>query len=89
MYQRDAFSEENTKEEEKDKSIYFLSGDFGAAALDELRERFPNNFLHCGISDQAMLDIAAAPKSPLKKYILLSFSSSFVFSSLNASLWYI
>ena len=31
---------------EKDKSIFFLSADFGAAALDELRERFPKNFLH-------------------------------------------
>ena len=43
----------------QDKNIFFLSADFGAAALDELREKFPNNFLHFGISEQAMLDIAA------------------------------
>ena len=59
MLQRDAFIEEITKELEKDKSIYFLSADFGAAALDDLRKKFPNNFLHCGISEQAMLDIAS------------------------------
>ena len=59
MLQRDAFIEEITKYLEKDKSIFFLSADFGAKALDELRQRFPNNFLHCGISEQAMLDIAA------------------------------
>ena len=59
MLQRDAFIEEITKRLEKDKSIYFLSADFGAAALDTLRERFPKNFLHCGISEQAMLDIAS------------------------------
>ena len=59
MLQRDAFIEEVTKGLNNDKGIYFLSADFGAAALDELRERFPNNFLHCGISEQAMLDIAA------------------------------
>ena len=59
MLQRDAFIEEITNKLHKDKSIYFLSADFGAAALDELREKFPNNFLHCGISEQAMLDIAA------------------------------
>ena len=59
MLQRDVFIEEITNRLHKDKSIYFLSADFGAAALDELREKFPNNFLHCGISEQAMLDIAA------------------------------
>ena len=59
MLQRDVFINEITKSLEKDKSIYFLSADFGAAALDSLRERFPNNFLHCGISEQAMLDIAS------------------------------
>jgi transketolase len=58
MLQRDAFIEEITKELKKDKNIFFLSADFGAAALDELREKYPKNFLHCGISEQAMLDIA-------------------------------
>ena len=59
MLQRDAFIKEIVKKLDNDKNIYFLSADFGAAALDELRERFPNNFLHCGISEQAMLDIAS------------------------------
>lgn len=58
MLQRDAFIEEVKKRLETDKDIYFLSADFGAAALDSLREMYPNNFIHCGISEQAMLDIA-------------------------------
>ena len=58
MLQRDALIEEVTKRLDQDNSIYFLSADFGAAALDDLRERFPKNFLHCGISEQAMLDVA-------------------------------
>jgi transketolase len=58
MLQRDAFIEEINKRLEKDKDIYFLSADFGAAALDELREKYPENFIHCGISEQAMIDIA-------------------------------
>jgi len=58
MLQRDAFINEITNKLENDKTIYFLSADFGAAALDKLRERFPKNFLHCGISEQAMLDIS-------------------------------
>ena len=59
MLQRDVFIEEITKNLIKDKSIFFLSADFGAAALDKLRKDFPENFLHCGISEQAMLDVAA------------------------------
>ena len=59
MLQRDIFIEEITKQLSKDNKIYFLSADFGAAALDILREKFPKNFLHCGISEQAMLDIAS------------------------------
>ena len=58
MLQRDAFIGEITKKLKEDNSIYFLSADFGAAALDELRQNYPKNFLHCGISEQAMLDIA-------------------------------
>ena len=59
MLQRDAFIEEITKSLEKDNKIFFLCADFGAAALDDLRKRFSSNFLHCGISEQAMLDIAS------------------------------
>ena len=59
MLQRDAFIEEITKKLNQDQNIYFLSADFGAEALDDLRKRFPNNFLHCGISEQMMLDLAA------------------------------
>ena len=54
MLQRDAFIEEITKKLETDKNIYFLSADFGAAALDVLREKYPENFIHCGISEQAI-----------------------------------
>ena len=59
MFQRDAFIQEIIQRLEKDKSIFFLSADFGAPALDTLRELHPKNFIHCGISEQAMLDIAA------------------------------
>lgn len=58
MLQRDAFIEEITAKLATDKDIYFLSADFGAAALDVLRKEFPANFIHCGISEQAMVDIA-------------------------------
>ena len=58
MLQRDGFIEEIKAALEKDKDIYFLSADFGAAALDDLRVKWPNNFIHCGISEQNMIDVA-------------------------------
>lgn len=59
MFQRDVFIQEVIKKLENNKNIFFLSADFGAPALDILIERFPKNFIHCGISEQAMLDIAS------------------------------
>ena len=58
MFQRDIFINTVMNAMEKDKDIYFLSADFGAPALDQLREKFPDNFIHCGISEQAMIDVA-------------------------------
>ena len=58
MYQRDAFIERVKEDMKFDKDIYFLSADFGAPALDSLRKDYPNNFIHCGISEQAMIDVA-------------------------------
>ena len=59
MFQRDVFINEVIKQLENDKNIFFLSADFGAPSLDILREKYPENFIHCGISEQAMLDIAS------------------------------
>ncbi len=76
--QRDIFIKEITKKMENDKKIYFLSADFGAAALDELRAKFPKNFIHCGISEQAMLDIAtglALEKNKVFVYAMAPFLS--------------
>ena len=58
MFQRDVFIKTVMSAMKDDKDIYFLSADFGAPALDELREKFPDNFIHCGISEQAMIDVA-------------------------------
>ena len=58
MLQRDGFIGEVYKALGKDRSIYFLSADFGAAALDNLRLDYKDNFVHCGISEQAMVDVA-------------------------------
>jgi len=58
MLQRDGFIDEIFNALETDKDIYFLSADFGAAALDDLRVKYKDNFIHCGISEQNMIDVA-------------------------------
>ena len=85
MLQRDAFIEEITRSLEKDKSIFFLSADFGAQALDELRKHFPNNFLHCGISEQAMLDVAAGLALEGKKVFVYAMAPFLALRSLEQS----
>lgn len=58
MLQRDAFVGEVITGIEHGRDVVFMSADFGAAALDDLRARFPKHFVHCGISEQAMIDVA-------------------------------
>lgn len=58
MLQRDGFIKEIYVHLETNKHIYLLSPDFGAAALDDLRVRYKDNFIHCGISEQNMIDVA-------------------------------
>ena len=67
MLQRDGFIDEIYKALETDKDIYFLSADFGAAALDDLRVRYKDNFIHCGISEQNMIDVAVGLALESKK----------------------
>jgi len=65
--QRDIFINEVYEALKVDKKIYFLSADFGAEALDYLRKDFPKNFIHCGISEQAMFDVATGLALEKKK----------------------
>lgn len=67
--QRDVFLDEVNKKLEKDKNIYVMSADFGAASLDYTREKFRENFIHCGISEQAMFDIGTGLALEKKKVI--------------------
>ena len=42
-----------------DRDITILSADFGAPALDEFRHDLPDQFIHTGIAEQHMIDLAA------------------------------
>ncbi len=58
-HQRDAFITELFQRARENRDIFLLSADFGAPALDQFREQLPEQFIHCGISEQNMIDLAA------------------------------
>ena len=57
-FQRDYLIDEIYQAVLKDKDIFILSADFGAPALDRFREDLKDQFLHLGISEQNLIDVA-------------------------------
>jgi len=43
----------------RDRDVLFISADLGAVALDDLRRDLPEQFIHAGIAEQHMIDLAA------------------------------
>ncbi len=67
---RDAFVDVLYQEGKKDRDLFFLSADFGAAALDSFRKDLPGQFIHMGISEQNMVDVGAGLALSGKKVFL-------------------
>ena len=57
-FQRDALINKIVDIGKIDRNIFFLSADFGAPALDRLRAELPDQFLHLGISEQNLINVA-------------------------------
>lgn len=60
----------------EDKDIFLLTGDLGFGMLDKIQEDFPERFINCGASEQAMLGIAVGLALEGKKpfcYTITSF----------------
>ena len=55
---RDLFINQIFQAAQKDKDIFFISADFGAPALDSFRKDLPKQFIHSGISEQHMINMA-------------------------------
>tara|TARA_A100001015_G_scaffold32851_1_gene36416 strand:- start:1638 stop:2570 length:933 start_codon:yes stop_codon:yes gene_type:complete len=58
-FQRDEVIKTIYKAAQNNKKIFFLSADFGAPALDNLRFKLKNQFIHLGICEQNMIDFAS------------------------------
>lgn len=55
---RDAFLDELYDIARKDRQVIFLSNDFGAPSLDKFREDMASQFIHIGIAEQNMVNVA-------------------------------
>jgi transketolase len=56
---RDAFLDELYDIAREDKRVMLISNDFGAPSLDKYRKDLPGQFIHIGIAEQDMVDVAA------------------------------
>jgi transketolase len=70
MLMRDAVVGAIAEAAADDRDIIFVSADFGAAALDSFRRDLPDQFIHAGISEQNMVDLAAGLALGGKKVFL-------------------
>ncbi|MFH1968267.1 MAG: transketolase C-terminal domain-containing protein [bacterium] len=57
---------------ENDKSIYLLCGDIGFNVLEEFADKFPRQFINCGIAEQNMMGVAAGLAISGKKVYVYS-----------------
>ena len=55
---RDAFIERLYENMFVDDSIFFVTADFGAPALDKLRADFPDRFINVGIAEQNLINVS-------------------------------
>lgn len=54
---RDVFIEEISVRMDKDKSLFFVSADFGSPKLDHIREHHKDRFINVGIAEQNLVNI--------------------------------
>ena len=56
---RDAFLDELYNIAQEDQQVMLLSNDFGAPSLDKFRSDCASQFIHIGIAEQNMCNVAA------------------------------
>ena len=67
---RDAVIETIYDAARNDRDTIFISADLGATALDSFRKKLPDQFIHAGISEQNMVDLASGLALSGKKVFL-------------------
>jgi transketolase len=55
---RDVFLQSLYEKMENDKTIFFVTADFGSPVLDKIREDYPERFINVGIAEQNLVNVA-------------------------------
>lgn len=76
--QRDVFIDELYEAALRDPNIVFLDADFGSPSLDRFRTEIPSQFIHCGISEQNMVNVAVGLALAGKRPYLYAMSPFFL-----------
>jgi transketolase len=69
---RDAFIETVYERMRENHSIFFLSADLGAPALDKLRQDFKDRFINVGIAEQNLINVATG--LALENYVVYAYA---------------
>lgn len=69
------FIKQAIEEMEGNDQIYFLTGDLGFNALEEIKRRFPERFINVGIAEQNLIGMAAGLALEGKRVIAYSIAS--------------
>jgi transketolase len=72
---REAFIETLSEMARKNDKIMLLTGDLGYGVLEKFAEEFPNQFINCGIAEQAMMGMAAGLASTGKRVFVYSIAN--------------
>ena len=75
MDMRDEFFEYLSGHMQNDKNIIILSNDYGSPKLDIIKNKFPDRFINCGITEQNIISVSAGLASRGMKPIIYSIST--------------
>jgi len=67
------------KKIEQDPSIILITADLGYGMFDRIRDRFPNNFINCGASEQLMIGLCIGAAYEGKKPIAYSITPFLIY----------
>src|SRR6186713_1341983 len=76
--QRDVFIDEIYDAAQRDANIIFMSADFGSPSLDKFRSDLPAQFIHAGISEQNLVNVAVGLALGGKRPYLYAMSPFFL-----------
>jgi len=88
---REAFVEALTEMAERGEAVYVLAADTGFHVLDRFRARFPERYLNVGISEAAMIGVAAGLAQERKRvfcYGIVPFVTMRCFEQIRVDLCY-